>query len=390
MKNRFRRITGVAVAALILVGLTGCWNSRELNTLAIVMGIGFDQANDLEEVEITAQVVKTKGIKGGKNGGGSSQEEAFINFTEIGTGSFDIIREFTHVSSRKLYFTHNQIIVIGENLARSGIRNTLDMLSRNHEARMNVYMLVAKGSAKDVLNLKPELGEVPAMEIAQLMEAQKNTSHTPDTFFYEVTFSLVSKTAAFVIPTVEIGDSAGRKVLIVSGSAVFKTDKMVGELNEKETRGLLWVTDDIGSGIIEIAVQGVTAELEIIRSNCKITPEIGADGSVKIKLKITEESDFGSQTGSVNLLTMENIQRMEEAQAQEIRKEIEMVLEKTRTLNADIFGFGEALHRKYPHQWESMEAEWNEIFKALDVEIEVETKINSIGRIDQPNYPSKE
>ena len=65
-------------------------------------------------------------------------------------------------------------------------------------------------------------------------------------------------------------------------------------------------------------------------------------------------------------------------------------LNKAQELNADVFGFGEALHRKYPKQWKELEKDWDEIFPELEVEIVVETQVSRSGISIKPIIPAKE
>ncbi|MHB9093271.1 MAG: Ger(x)C family spore germination C-terminal domain-containing protein [Eubacteriales bacterium] len=48
---------------------------------------------------------------------------------------------------------------------------------------------------------------------------------------------------------------------------------------------------------------------------------------------------------------------------------------------ADIFGFGAAVSRKYPHEWEKIKDRWIDIYPDLDVELEVKTKLREHGMI---------
>ncbi|GAA3319443.1 hypothetical protein GCM10020331_026370 [Ectobacillus funiculus] len=49
------------------------------------------------------------------------------------------------------------MIVIGEKLAKEGIRDQIDFFIRYSEPRLRAYVFVTKGSAKDALVLHPPL-----------------------------------------------------------------------------------------------------------------------------------------------------------------------------------------------------------------------------------------
>ena len=163
---------------------------------------------------------------------------------------------------------------------------------------------------------------------------------------------------------------------------------MAGELDNIETRGLLWVLGEVKSGIIEVDCPDSQGKigLEIIRAGSKTTPEIKGD-SILIKVKVNETGNIGEQTCAANLMEPSMIAALNEGKAEAIRGEIMAALKKARELNADIFCFGEAVHKKYPKLWKELENRWDEIFPDLEVEIDVETRLQEAGRIIRPASP---
>jgi spore germination protein KC len=67
-----------------------------------------------------------------------------------------------------------------------------------------------------------------------------------------------------------------------------------------------------------------------------------------------------------------------------------MAITKVKELNSDIFGFGDAVHQRYRDEWKELEANWDEIFPDIEVEVTVESKLRRSGRITSPPIPEKE
>ena len=61
-----------------------------------------------------------------------------------------------------------------------------------------------------------------------------------------------------------------------------------------------------------------------------------------------------------------------------------------KTLKTDIFGFGEAIHRKYPKVWEKIKSDWNDKFLDLPVSITVEAETIQLGEITKPLFLKEE
>lgn len=390
MKACAGRSIKIAFCILLILSLCGCWNSRELDDLGIVMGVGVD-TTDGSSVKITAQVVKAAEIKSTKNDSGSKEAIAFWNIQNIGNTVFDTIRGLTRKSSRRLFFPHNQVIVFGHAVAEEGLQKYMDFFTRDPETRDNVWVLVSEGTAEEMLNVKSELEKIPANNMAKLIKDEaSSTSQTGAVRLREFITRRMSKTTAPVAPIVGITGEGDEKIVAIAGTAVFKDDKLVGEMDRTEGRGLLWVLGEVKSGIIEI--EGPDKRLvstEIIRASGKMEPEV-KNNQINIKITINEEGNIGEQEGTLNLSRLDAIALLEKNKSELIKNEVQAAVKKAKELNADVFGFGEAVHKKYPKQWKDLEGKWEDIFRTIKVEVNVEAKLRLMGRTILPAVPAQE
>lgn len=389
MKKQMIQLGKCVLVFIMLLGLSGCWNRRELNSLAIVLGIAIDKAETANEIELTAQIVKTGNIQSSSNKKGGDSE-AFFNLSNTGENIISILRDDTHEISRKLYIPHNQVIIFSEEIAKAGIRDYVDLFLRDHEARMNVYVLIGKNKAKDSLNVRPRFSKTAAADISQVIEAQGATSETAVITMLDLMNGLASKTNCVVAPFIEVKGEEEDKTISISGGAIIKEDKLVGELSPLETRGYLWAVGKVKSGMISVHVKDATAQLEIVSASGKMTPNIDKDGKITFTITIEEAGTLASQQGSDNLSKVDNIKLVEAEAEKTIKEEVQKTIDKAKEFGTDIFGFGESIHKKYPGKWKTLEPEWDKLFKEVEVEIDVTAKVRGSGRIAKPDYPEKE
>jgi spore germination protein KC len=395
MKNGIKKMACVHKIVVVLslmifsmVNTAGCWNHRELDSLGIVLGMGIDQAKEKDKVLLTAQVVKPAEI-GSPGKGGGTGKEPYLNITNTGDTVFEAVRRFTQMANRRMYLAHNEVIILGNELAREGVRDSLDIFFRDPEPRLTTWILVAKEKAGGVLETVAELEKIPALNLAQLLDEAVATSEIPAVNLNDFCRRLMSKTTAPVASLVEVSEGEKKKIARLVGAAVFKEDKLAGYLTLTESRGLLWVLNEIKSGIIVVKNPKGKGEvsLEILRAKSKVKVEM-KDGTPLFTVEVKEEGNLGEQICTDNLVTQSAWATLEQNQAGVIRQEIKAALQKAQDLNTDIFGFGEAIYRKHPALWKELEPRWDEIFPRLEVYIVVETELRRSGMITRPVTPA--
>lgn len=126
--------------------------------------------------------------------------------------------------------------------------------------------------------------------------------------------------------------------------------------------------------------------LEIIRSSASVIPEI-KDGIPHFIIKVKEKAALGAQSCPTDMTEPENWARLEEKHYDAIYKEIASALRKARELNADIFGFGDKVYRRYPAVWKEIEQYWDRIFPDIQVSVEIDAKLRRSGEITRTINP---
>lgn len=162
---------------------------------------------------------------------------------------------------------------------------------------------------------------------------------------------------------------------------------MIGELEGNQTRGLLWVRGKVDNGVLHVDAPGGRASLEILRTESKVKPVLKENGGISIRIDIMEEGVVASAETKENLSTIENAKIVEENTIRMIEEEIRSAIEKSRELNADIFGFGDLIHRKYPKAWEHVWERWDEVYAQLEIEIHVKSRLRGLGALRRQIVP---
>ncbi|MBU8713813.1 MULTISPECIES: Ger(x)C family spore germination protein [Brevibacillus] len=386
------KVIKVLLCLTLVFLLGGCWNRKELNDLAICVGIGIDKVKTGYSVSV--QVVDPAEVAANK---GKPGRAPVTLFTMSGATVFEALRKMTTISPRKIYMSHTRMLILGEELAREGIAPVLDFVSRDHEFRTDFYIAVARGTtAHNILKVITPLEQIPANELfASLETSSKAWAPTAAITLDQLIADLTNKGKQAVLTGIKLtgspeeGDQRenveqidSNVLLQYTTLAAFRGDKLIGWLNEKDSKAYNYITGNVKSTAGSLPCKGGgRLTMEIMKSNSKVKA-ILKNGKPEIMVDIHLENDIGEVQCKIDLTKMETIE--------EIQKEAEkgMVATGMRAVTyakqheVDIFGFGDVIHRQYPKVWKQLEKNWNKEFAKLPVHIKAEVKIRRLGTIN--------
>jgi spore germination protein KC len=392
---KLKRLLSILII-LSTIFLTGCWSSHEVNTLAITVCIGIDKTEN--GYLVSEQVLNPRAIASKK----ATTESPVVLYTAEGSDLAEIIRRFTAQSSRRIYNAHLRMVVFGEDVAKDGIQNILDYFARNYEYRTDFYFVVARNTtASEVLGVLTPIEAIPGIDMYNsLRTSAEEWAPTKSIRIIELANSIVADGKNPVLTGIEISrgeispkstdvlkQSGEYKRLKYTGLGAFKKDKLAGWLDEDESKGYNYIAGNVKS----------TVEYASYGGNVKITSEIiNAESGTKvyllnnrpaIALEIKVKQNIGIVEGEFDVSAEENKKVLNEITATRVKLLCEKALNKAqKELKTDIFGFGEAIHRKYPKVWEKFKDDWNNIFPDLPVNITVEVSTNQLGQITKPFF----
>ncbi len=407
------RATCVILCVFLLLATPGCWDLREVEKLFIVQGIAVDRGED-GSIRLLVQVVNPASIAAGGGGGtmgdggghARGQVTSFRNFAAEGKSVLHAFRELSHIASRELFYAHTEVVVVSENLARDErFMDVIDFLDRSEQIRRQVWLLVARSNLNELFGLVAPLEISPAERMAGTIKEQLRTEHFAasrlgDFLKYLHAEGMEAYTAGIVlqpnlsyIRSVPPSDEPEKEVAITD-TAVFKGGRLAGWLTKTESRGLLWVRDEVKGSVVVVPCPGREAgssgsiTLNIIRSDTKIEPEIGADGSIRMLVKVKVQSNIDEVGCAIEINKPETLLAIEKAQNMAVAGEIRAALNKAQNeIGADVFGFGNAIFRSDPSFWRQVAPNWDEIFAGLEVDIKVESRVRRTGLVINPVQP---
>ena len=378
-------VTIILLSSLII---SGCYNRLEVDETVIVVGYGVDIKGEQKVFSAQLALPAPRMQQAGSTG------SLAMIVTEPGQGFAEAARRVFLTLPRTPVWSMTDTMIMSEKLAREDIGLVVDFLARNRFLRNNLFLFLSKGtSPEEIYRIEVPPENYSALALEKMIKAQEKQIgiYIP---VKQKDFLYKSATAGIepVIPQVIIEKSGEQKRLKLEGTAVFRDQRMVGSLNEQESRGFRYLSPQMISGglfIIEsptgntdkgILQNAVT--LELIRSRTQIEPVLEGN-KIKMNIKIEAEGNFYEQSNPTDLASQAMIKNLEIAANKTIKRDIQKCIDKAQLLKSDILGWGLNISRYCPQEWEQLKNNWPQDFARVESEISVDFKIRRSYLLEQ-------
>lgn len=382
----------LALAALCLLPVAGCWSRIEVNDLAIVSSLGIDRA-DGGNLQVWVQVInpaRAGAAPGAGAGIGNGRQAPVATYTASGRTLLEATKNAQLEIPRRIFWAHMRVVVIGERLAREGVRPVIDALTRQREFRLTDYVFVIRGSPGDYMQTLVDLERVPAEHVAEIARSRIGIAVQMADFAR----MLASRGADPVAGVLEVAppppDSPPGQLgrIRLAGTALFQEDRLVGFMDEHVTRGLLWLRGETQRGVITVPAPKGPGWVSVEWHFSRVRREAWLEGRrIVLYVGATVEADLSDHTGVLDISDPKVIAQIEALVQQDVQSRMAAALQQMWELNVDAAGFGDLVRQRLPAVWRQrrLEEHWlREEFRRADVILEVQAMVRRTGMSSKP------
>ena len=401
-------LTILLIVFAISVG--GCWDRKELESMGLVQTLGLDLAEN-NEVMVTCMIAIPSKLGATAEGGGSGEGPGVLLISMNAPSIYEAFNLMNTTVNREVTLLQNQALIIGEDIAKSGIKPWIDNLLRFRDMRRTLLIFVCKGKAADIMKIQPKLDPNPAEYFRDLVMTSKRTGMFPLTNLHDFIRRYQSSAQENYAPLLmeykpsqssepppqssENGESGnGEKPeseepteVRIAGTAVFKSNRLVGHLDLYETQVLQIITNQFQEAFLTLP--------DPLRKETKITFRLTRSKPTRIKyiknevpsftVDIWMEASLISIESTIDYTTPQMEEFLRQKIAAALRHRIEKVIEKTQNdFRSDIFGFGQKVRHSMLTTTEWERYRWPEKYTKSKVNINVHVFIRRVGIQFQP------
>lgn len=372
----------------ILITITvivGCVPEKVIEDLGIITAIGFDVGQENEEMILLTTVF-------------FQFDPDVANASQIIENEARTLSEIKHINNKtsmhQIVPGQLRVIVLSSEIAQTGVIRLLDYLIRNAEVPNNFHIAVASGRANDLLKVKnyEEAPNIGAYLDKLLTNAVTNEQVVSSTM-HEFLRNFYNPGRDAIVPLLNIKEDR----VVIDGVGVFSNDQYVGSFPLEDIFYVRLVMEKFKSGEMTIALpnekfQEFKSEHQYHKETEQLYVAITQiSSSTEIKLTDPNLLSFevninykGNITEVNQLLSLEDpqlIKLLEKEVEKHLVEKITEIINQSKELRSDIFGFGE-VYEASVRKIKLNKEDWHAMMPDIKVDVKAQVKISQYGTID--------
>lgn len=403
--NKFLKNTSIVIMCVVLLlGFNASYTSLNIDNLAYVVAIGIDVGkNDVYKVSF--QFIPRSSEEKSESSTSSNGGKTVINTVEAPSLNTAINLTNSYLA-RKINLSHCKVIIFSEKVATYGISKEIYSLINNSQARPSANIIICKNSAERYIkDTNPILENLITKYYELFPNSGKYTGYIYNATLGDFFNQLVSNTCEpFAIlgginsnmysnnNEISYSNNTGNMKSTETsfsglrgseniGVAVFKNDKLVGELNATETLCLSIIKGEVSSFLIHVPnPKDSEKEIDLIiypSDKRNVTVDI-VNGSPYITFSEKFVGKIYSASKDKEYLNAEEIKNLSDLSNKYLENILKNYLYKTSaTYGSDINDFGRYALSKFLTIDQFNEYDWKNNYKNSTFKVSVDTQVQT-------------
>lgn len=366
----------LSVALCLCFAIGGCWDANDIENMSIPIAASYDISRTGEESNLPRYQITTVN----PNLIAEAPKKYRVE-TVTGQTIGEVRNKRHYISPRPYVVGMLQVSIFSQEVARLGLNTITDILYRFPEISNSLLLAVAVDRGEDIMKTRSENYSDIGYFLSDLLRNAEKNSFLITTTLHELAQGIYTPGKNPVMPAVK---TDGKNVTH-AGTAIFKKDRLIDIIDQKETRTLVLLRGISTAGYIKYIIEregDVVDEGTIFAANTRKV-EVKRQGDnftflIKINLKGPLVERFNTES------LLKNPQALTEIQDQiaaDITQESEMFIDKMQNEYQidciDISKYALAHWRK-----ELTPLIDQGFIEKADIQVELNVKITNVGDVD--------
>ena len=338
-----------------IIFISGC-TMNEIEEYSIVAGIGIDYKDS--KYEVTYEIYK-------ENNGETTSLNS-ITKSNIGLSISEAVSNINNKMYQTPYLNHCLLIVLGEEVVKNKLDETLNYLIHDVRIRSSCYIVsTLNKTAKELLNQSQEIQQVVSYNLyKKLDQTPKQVSIWSDSNFNNIIDEKINNNGTIIIPIANYKNDFD-----LTSAYIIKNDNTIVTINSSELFMIQLFHNNVDEGLIKLGNRFVYLK----SSKTKITKQNNIF-TLDIYLQVLSYDDLG-------------IDFNDETQRKEITKifeddlenQINNVFTKYQYMNIDAFGIYKYIQRYNQTLYKEIENNYYDYFNKILIKTNIKIDLLTSG-----------
>ena len=363
------KVIKFTIIILLALSLAGCSHQiREPDELEMIRVIGIDGL----EKGCTVTVCTGQPADGGKptvrTGQGLTIDGALKNLKSAS-------------SNRIPFYSHTQYIVIGESLANRGIGEVLDYIARSGEMRIGTGIVIAKGSAGELIG-ETAVEDGSVFSNLTNIEEQSPAAGSGVMLTALDTASALLRQSCGAAMAVEL-TGEDEKTVVPCGFALLINNRLAGYLPTEDSLGGLILTDNAENVNISAEVNGSPAAFDVSGFDIEFEPLFSGNSMESLNISVKTQAFLSEMGGKFDPTDKAQKKIAEQSVSAVMCDSIVNAIRDTQAVGGDCFGIGQRARMEDPADFDKISGDWSDIYPDLPINITVSVTLTGSYDMDR-------
>nr|WP_183600967.1 Ger(x)C family spore germination protein [Paenibacillus phyllosphaerae] len=369
------------------VPLAGCWDMIEVSRSTLITGLAIDKDGKKNDI-VTFEVLNTSEAQPHNQSGGAP--------TTLYTSEGDSVADLERLNEkleRQIVTSHNQIILIDEDIAREGLSQYIDILQRSRYVREDVTLLITHDvPASRLLKVVYPGNMYASLKIrSQVENYHERWGGVPISQLFNYTQATLTEGNSLILGAItatgdpqvsqnmdSVKSLVPKSTILITGSAVFREDKLIGFIGANDTRYVNMIRNQLSNTSFAVPIaDGKSAAIRYKHWDTELSVVMNGDVP-HVKIHLSGEGQIASILGDVPLDEVTGFQQVEQAADRYLADQVQATVNKIQTkFGVDVFGFGQHLYRHHYRQYLPFKKDWNSAFVRAKVDVTASVRITN-------------
>ena len=352
----------LAFLPIMVILLAGCWDEAQYKDVTIVTVMGLSKEDgEMKSIfsfpTFEQETINYNQSQGKGKSTGATRDDA------------------SHHTMEALGLFHLEVLLVSSDIAKQDLKEPMDIFFRTPRNRITSYIAIVEGDMEQYFKPPGEMKTDVAEFYPELLRTAVLYSFVAENTMAETSRILADKTMDLSLPYIIINDDG---LPSIDGIALFSNQKFTGTtLKKKEAVLASIMKKELGkytrlSYEWEQKESVISIEIINVRRNMKISKDrIKLDYDINISVP-----EFPKDT----LYKKEMRKEAEKFLSNEMKKDFEKIIEKTKEVKSDIMGIGRNVHAFHPELWNK--GDWQETYATIPIEVSVNVKMKRTNILD--------